>query len=473
MSAATFDVERARLVAARHLRPEHFDEFQRLAKSVVHGPPFQLLFIDCADNRYRDRVIDSLGEVLRPARLRQSRLPLSGGVRDAAALELRLRQHAARADVVHVVGSSPWFNAKRWDDLNQRRERLARDARARLLFWLNAEAITLLSQHGQDLWAWRSGVYAFETQPSAPVTVPASAVVRRDGAPDVRSMAERHRRVVELKRMLAAVPPPSEELRVPLVDELGRLLFDLGEFDAALAHWRDVELPLHRARQDERAIAIKMGQIADVLQLRGELDEALRIWRKEVLPVFERLGDQRERAATMGQIADVLQSRGELDEALRIRREEQLPVYERLGDQRERAVTMGQIADVLELRGELDEVLRIRREEQLPVYERLGDQRSRAVTMGKIADVLQSRGDLDEALRICREEELPVYERLGDQRSRLICWANMAIGLTARNGHGDRLEARNLLTAALRDARRMRLPEADDIAGLLADLGAE
>ena len=304
MSAEPFDVERARLVAASRLLPEYFDEFQRLAKSVVHGPAFQLLFIDCADSRYRDRVIDDIGEVLRAAQLRSSRLPLSGGVRDAAALEARLRQHAAKAEVVHVVGSGPWFNATRWDDLNQRRERLARDARARLLFWLDAEAIALLSLHGQDLWAWRSGVYAFESQPSAPLTVPASAGRPGDGAPDTRSMAARHRRVVELKRMLAAVPPPSEELRVPLLDELGRLLYHLGELDASLAHWREVELPLHRERHDERAVAITMGKIADVLQSRGQLDEALRIRREEQLPVYERLGDQRERAVTMGKIAD-------------------------------------------------------------------------------------------------------------------------------------------------------------------------
>ena len=390
MSAPVFDIERARLVAARRLMPEHFDEFQRLAKSVVHGPPFQLLFIDCADSRYRDRIIESLGEVLRPAKLRSSRLPLSPGVRDAAALEARLRQHAAKADVVHLVGSAQWFDATRWDELNQRRERLARDARARLVFWLDAQAISLLSLHAQDLWAWRSGVYTFESQQAALATTAAltAASRQREGVPDTRSMAERHRRIIELRRMLAGVPPPSQDLRVPLLDELGLLLYELGEYDEALAHWRDVELPLHRERQDERAQAITMGKIADVLQSRGEPDEALRI----------------------------------------------------------------------------------RREEELPVYERLGDQSSRALTMGKIANVLQSRGQLDEALRIRREEELPVYERLGDRRSRLVCWANMARALNARGRPGDREEARQLLTAALADAQRMHLPEAEVIAKRLAHI---
>ena len=190
MSAPTFDIERARLIAARHLLPEHFDEFQRLAKSVVHGPAFQIIFIDCADSAYRNRLIDSLDEVLRLAGLRSARLPLGGGVRDAAALELRLRLHSSKTQVVHILGGAQWFDATRWDELNQRRERLARNARARLVFWLDAEAIAVLATQAQDLWAWRSGVYAFEH--SAAATAPPVVPLPTPFTPgdfDTRSMA--------------------------------------------------------------------------------------------------------------------------------------------------------------------------------------------------------------------------------------------------------------------------------------------
>jgi tetratricopeptide (TPR) repeat protein len=134
-------------------------------------------------------------------------------------------------------------------------------------------------------------------------------------------------------------------------------------------------------------------------------------------------------------------------------------------------VTKGQIADVLEARGELDEALRIRREEALPLYERLGDVRSAAVTKGKIADVLQVRGELDEALRIRREEALPVFERLGDARSLLVGRANLAILHLTRNREGDRQEANRLLRLALAEARRLRLPEEQQIQQILESAG--
>ena len=132
---------------------------------------------------------------------------------------------------------------------------------------------------------------------------------------------------------------------------------------------------------------------------------------------------------------------------------------------------MGKIADILQAAGELDEALRIRREEELPVYERLGDIRASAVTMGKIADILQARGELDEALRIYREEKLPAFERLGNVHALLVGRANLALLLLTRSQPGDRDEAQHLLCFALAEARRMQLPEAQQIEAILQQFG--
>jgi tetratricopeptide (TPR) repeat protein len=298
--------------------------------------------------------------------------------------------------VVHVIGRRDWFDAARWEAFNIRRERLAIEARARLVFWLDGEAIALASRSAPDLWAWRGGVYAF-----LPASVPASnqhfgldipapgARLTDSAEADGRTMAERSRRVAEIRAWLVQHPEAPDELKIAPLDELGRLLFSLGDLDEALAHWRDVELPFLRRLGDSRGEAITMGQISDILQLRGETEEALRILREEELPVLERLGDVRWRAVTMCQITNILQRRGETNEALRILRE-QLPAFERLGDVRSRAITMDHIADILQQRGEIDEALRIRREEELPIYERLGDMRSKAITMEEIAEILRA-----------------------------------------------------------------------------------
>jgi tetratricopeptide (TPR) repeat protein len=444
MVKSAFAIDQARLAEARQLPVPCHDDFLRLSRTLLHGPPFQWLLVEAPDEGVRRQVMAALDRVLQRAGLRSDRLPLSDKIADVTMLEARLVNNARQAAVVHVIGRPGWFDAARWDAFNVRRERLAAEARARLVFWLDGEAIALASRSAPDLWAWRSGVYAFlpaaapGAQPLQSVEMPIAALSPSGhGAVDSRSMAERSRRVAEIRAWLAQHPEAPDELRVTPVDELGRLLFDLGDFDEALTHWREVEIPLHRRLGNPRSEAITMGKIADVLQARGQLDEALRIRQEEQLPVYERLGDVRSKAITMGQIAEVLQARGQLDEALRIRQEEQLPVYERLGDVRSKAITMGQIAEVLQARGQLDEALRIRQEEELPVYERLGDVRSKAITMGKIAAVLQARGQLDEALRIYQEEVLPVYERLGDVRAKAVTMGQIADILKALD-QGDR-----------------------------------
>ena len=323
MAEAGFNakLEKVRLAAARGLPPSCHDDFQRLSRSLVYGPAFQWLLVDAPDEALRKQVMAALDEVLRAAGLRSNRLPLSAKITDVATLEARLLKNAGQADVVHVVGRPGWFTEARWDAFNVRRERLAAESRARLVFWLDAEAIALASRGAPDLWAWRGGVYSFVPSGAfiqAPMaTLDATGTVGRPapfppppGAIDNRSHEERLQRIAEIRKWLATQPPPPDELLAAPIDELGRLLFSLRDYDAALTHWRNVEVPLHERLGNQRSRAITMGQIADILKDRGQLDEALRIRQEEQLPVYERLGDVRSLLVCRTNLAQIYAARG-------------------------------------------------------------------------------------------------------------------------------------------------------------------
>ena len=197
----------------------------------------------------------------------------------------------------------------------------------------------------------------------------------------------------------------------------------------------------------------------------GLLDRALETARQQT-KLNQSRGGERDAALAMGQIADVLWASGKYDEALRIYRENVLPAFE--AEPRERAIVLGQIADVLQVRGQYDEALRIRRDEELPIYERLEDEvREKTVTLEKIASLLGKLGKYDEALRIHQEDVLPVFEQLGEARTLLICRANIGINYLARGAEGDREKALELLNLALQDAQRLKIPEAQQIAGII------
>jgi tetratricopeptide (TPR) repeat protein len=454
MAATVFAIEQSRRAQARHLPGPCHDDFLRLSRTLIHGPEFQWLLVEAPNEGMRRQVMTALDNVLQLAGLSSNRLPLSAKILDVPMLEERLVKIARSAAVVHVLGQSDWFDAARWEAFNTRRERLASKALSRLVFWLDAEAIALASRCAPDLWSWRGGVYSFVPEAALRTTASPGEVIHRDAIypdnflralaidTDNRSMAERSRRVVEIKTWLDRHPEAPDELKVSPIDELGRLLFSLGDYDDALKLWQEIELPLHRRLKDTRAAAITMGQIANILQKRGDSEEALRIYREEQLPVYERLGDIHSRAITMSKIADNLQERGYSDEAMHILREEVTPAFEHLGDKCLRAITMSQIANILKQRGNSEEALHILREEVTPAFEHLGDVSLRAMTMGRIADILQQRGESEEALHIHREEELPVYERLGDVRSRAITMGKIADILVQR---GDSLEALRIL----------------------------
>lgn len=452
VTANSFELDRFRLETARSLPAQCFDDFQRLTRTLIYGPAFQWLLVDARHEVLRRQVMESLDRVLSAAGLRVKQVRLDPGIPDVSALETLLIENAALAEVVHVIGSPGWFDPPRWDAFNVRRERIATQARARLVFWLDADAITLASQGAPDLWAWRSGVYVFAPLPESG-QVGYAALAMSPQTPgisglDNRNKTERYRRLGEIRTWLETHPAAPDEMQGNLLYELGRLLFDLGDYDAALTHWQQVVLPFYERMGAEREVAVVQGQIANILTTRGQLDEALHIRHEEELPVFKRLGDMRSYAIAQGKIADILQARGQLDEALHIRREEQLPVFNRLQDVREHTITQGKIADILQTRGQLNEALRIRREEELPAFNHLGDVRSYAATQSRIADILQARGQLDEALHIRREEQLPVYERLGDVRSRAVTQQQIA----------EILQARGQLDEALRILRDEVLP---------------
>lgn len=463
--APAFDAEQARLAAAAHLRPEHFVEFQRLAKSLIHGPEFQLLIIDCRDERLRAKVLQALTQVEQQAGLCGVEMALNADLSDMQALESRLVELAAQHQVIHILGASHWMSAERWDSFNLLRERLSVAARVRLVFWLNSEAITLVARHASDIWAWRAGIYRFKDE------VPSVEEVASGGRDvaftsvdhiDDRSMKDRYQRLAELRALVVSDDLHINNLLLPLLEEYGLLLFSLGEFNELIFVVNEKMLPLAVEAGDSRMVVLAWDLLADAYRSVGRYAEALGILRQKALPFHEKAKSEFDVAITMGRIADVLQDQGDLSGALDIRVNKQLPIYRKIGYARGAAIINSKNAAIYRWQGNPEGALKIWRDEVLPVFDELGDLRSRAVTLAKISDALQDLGEFDEALRIKRDDVLPVYEKLGAMRELIVGRINLAVGLILRGLPSDRDEIAEILVRAFVAAKKLGLPEAAD-----------
>lgn len=433
MSNSRHQLDRARLASAAALSPENHASFQRLCKSLLHGPAFQLLLIDCRDERLQQQLLTLLEPVLTTAKQATASIRLGEDIADVFALEALLQQAAGSHEVIHLLGAARWLDERqhpgRWAALNVLRERIATQLGRKLLWWLDEDSIAQMVSLAPDWWAWRGGIFTFSS--SAPPLPAQHDLQPRFAQINRQSQEKAAHRIAELHSWLAQDIDP--ELALPLQIELGDLLQANGQLDAALQRYQQHALPLAQDLADDRTHAILQGRIAEILFRRGQYDEVLRIRQQEELPVYQHLGDTRSIAITQGRIADILYQRGQYDEALRIRQQEELPVYLRLGDTRSIAITLGKIASILTVRGRLDEALHIHQQEQLPALQHLGDTRGIAITQGQIANILSLRGQLAEALRIRQQEQLPAFQRLGDSFGIAITQGKIADILIARN----------------------------------------
>lgn len=114
-----FAIQRAISTAAQQLNTTQFAEFKRLSKKLVYGPDFQLLLLDCRDERLRRQLLDCLNPVLDAAGLHAATLTLHTAAQsaddipsDVAVLEIQLRQLAERSPVIHCLGARAWLDGK-------------------------------------------------------------------------------------------------------------------------------------------------------------------------------------------------------------------------------------------------------------------------------------------------------------------------------------------------------------------------
>ena len=267
-----FDV--ARHSGAAGLHPEHQTEFGRLSAALSTGVKSQLLFVECRDVRYRERLIVTLGEVLAVSGLRAGNLDVSGCATFLDA-EQRLAELSQRLDAVHLLGGERWFDEARWREFNVRREAVARGIATRLVLWLHPEQIPQLVEWAPDLWAWRAGVYDFVARSEA-VAVAAPAGGAR--AIDNRNLQERAARMAAIQQQLGLADVP-DTTRAMMLDELADLRFRLGDLDEALRIRRDEQLPVFEKLGDVRSRAVTQAKLGQTLLLKGNRQAALELWR--------------------------------------------------------------------------------------------------------------------------------------------------------------------------------------------------
>jgi len=408
-------------------------DLRRLLRSLVYGPPFQWFVLDVLHEGLRQRLMMAIDGVLHAAQLSSTVVRVDASVPEVPDLEALLVQQAQSHQVIHVLPQPGWLTPQHWAQLNIRRERLAKHARARQLFWLNADSIVLAASSAPDLWAWRAGVYTFTAEPEAL----AWQLMRqsedwknnlslRSRNQDIES---KRKRIKSIEAWLNTDPPYA--MKVDALQELGGIFYEMGDYDAALAHLEQVALPAHREHQNYHLIGEAIADIADILVIRGDIDGAESMYRESLL-ISEKTNDSQDKIQALYGISKIKFMRGDLNKALSILEEEAQPIVIKSGSEVQKASLIGRLSDLLLMinigdSSILKKVLSMKQNEELPIYEQMGDKRNIAITLAQISSLMMMQGEVASALDIQGNKVIPILEGLGDSVGKAITLVCMGI----------------------------------------------
>ena len=412
-------------------------ELGRLTRAVGHGPDFQILIVEAVSDEARRMAREAIDHAAEERGLRVAEVCWDPAA-DAECLEQLIVAAASDADLIHLSGAPNWLTPQRWQGLNIRRDRLAENARARLVWWLHPRNVTEMVTQAPDLWAWRGGVYSFLN-----VALPGVLPLTSFGFPRVnRADPEpRRERIREIRSWLEGTPQP--ELVYEAAREWGDLALSLGEFDEARHAYRDIALPaarLHHTSQE--VLAIKQA-LATVATEAGDFGGAIEILKDATEEAERVLGATHpDTLRARNNLAGAYQEAGRLNDAIPLHEKTLKARAQILGPNHpDTLASCNNLATAHQEAGRLNDAIPLLEETLKARTQILGPNHPHTlITRNNLANAYQDAGRLNDAILLFKENL--------EARAR-----------TLRPDHPDTLRSRNNLAMAYEAAGKPFRPE--------------
>jgi tetratricopeptide (TPR) repeat protein len=319
-------------------------------------------------------------------------------------LQERTPAYAAPKLVLFVTGleySIPYDDpaALLLAELNLGRELFQRELPYPLLFWLPDYALTAVARYAPDFWAWRSGVFEFESEGTLRSQT-TSQFAREGGWLTVSNLSPKEK--LRRLRLLESLFNDYENLpaNAAIQAELANIVFSLGEIHHSLynfsqaINYYEQALALSRQVGDKAGEATTLNNIGGVYNALGEKQQALAYY-EQALALWRQVGDKAGEAATLNNIGRVYDDLGEKQQALAYY-EQALPLRRQVGNKAGEANTLNNIGGVYDDLGEKQQALAYY-EQALPLRRQVGDRWGESVTRYNMAMVYRDLGHLAEA----------------------------------------------------------------------------
>ncbi|MFN6479586.1 tetratricopeptide repeat protein [Nostoc sp. DedQUE07] len=233
-------------------------------------------------------------------------------------------------------------------DLNFVRDAFTNSVPHPILIFLPDHALTRLAKYAPDFWAWRKGVFYFQTVQSTQ-ELAIEKTIESEKILGSLDLPERQERIDLLERLLME-QSTDVRTRISILKELGIAYRSIGEVQKA----EDFLLKaLKLTEEDENLAGIKasvlheLGWIYDDL---GEWDKAIALYNQS-LEIDERIGNVQGKAETLHNLGYIYTDKGDVDEAIALYNQS-LEIFERIGYVQGKAMALWWLGHLAEQQGE-------------------------------------------------------------------------------------------------------------------------
>jgi tetratricopeptide (TPR) repeat protein len=351
-------------------------------------------------------------------------------------------------------------------DLNFVRDDFVKSIPHPLLFCLPDYAITRLARYAPDFWAWKSGLFRFQTS-SITQAHALSQTLDSEQIHGSLDLAEKQERIDLLQRLLMEYQPSGHEQTqanlktcLNILNELGVLYRSQGDVVKAEQMFQDA---LAQITDEPELLSIKASLLHELGVLYnglGNSEEAIALYQQS-LELTERIGDFQGKAATLHQMAGIYANQGEVEQAIALF-EQSIEIEERIGDVRGKAATLHQMAGIYANQGDVEKAIALY-EQSIEIEERIGDVQGKAATLHQMAGIYANQGDVEKAITLY-EQSIEIEERIGNVQGKAVTLFMMAQLLAMQ---GDFNRAIKYTHESLGILTRLKSPGADNVQSIL------
>ena len=218
------------------------------------------------------------------------------------------------------------------------------------------------------------------------------------------------------------LPDLNPSARASLLRALGELALEVGDYDGAMARFREALADLGNDAHDTQANQIR-GSIGIIHEQRGDYDKAATIFTKTA-EIARGSGDRITEAYSVSHLATLAERQDDYDRAARLH-VESLQLTSALGDRAGMASALHQLGMIAQFQGDLD-MARQHYEAAADLRAVIGDAIESANSTAQLGVLAMHQGKWEEA-RARITKALEVFESSGDQPGAAICYEKLGV----------------------------------------------